>query len=77
MLYCLEWWAVKNYVSKLSMLELRMLKWMSGNMLRDRINNMWIYNKLGSCFYWAQNEGRTYWDVLGMYNGCLLVYRLE
>jgi len=40
MLYVIECWAVKNqYKNKLSVAEMRMLRWMCGMTRRDRIRN--------------------------------------
>ena len=48
MLYGTESWAIKSQQeSKMSVAEMRMLRWMSGNTRRDRIRNTTIREKIG------------------------------
>ncbi|WP_227626107.1 hypothetical protein, partial [Klebsiella pneumoniae] len=48
MLYGVECWPLKEkHRSKLSVTEMRMLRWMSGFTLKDRMQNEYIRNKVG------------------------------
>ena len=42
-LYGTECWAIKKqYVSKMNIAKMRMLRWMCGKTMRDKIRNEWI-----------------------------------
>ena len=47
MLYGIEYWAVKKqYVSKMNVVEMRMLRWMCGKIKRDKIRNKRIHKMI-------------------------------
>ena len=47
MLYDTECWAIKRYhAQKMSIAEMRMLRWMCGNTKRDKVRNEDIRNKI-------------------------------
>ena len=48
MLYSTECWAIKrNHAQKMSVAEMRMLRWMCGNMRRAKVRNKDICIKIG------------------------------
>ena len=48
MLYGSKCWAIKKqHISKISVIEMRMLRWMSGHARMDRIRNEVIRSKVG------------------------------
>ena len=48
LLYCTKCWAIKRYhAQKMSVVEMRMLRWMCGNTRRDKVQNEDIRTKIG------------------------------
>ena len=48
MLYDIEYWAIKrHHAEKMSVAEMRMLRWMCGNTRRDKVRNEDIRTKIG------------------------------
>jgi hypothetical protein len=48
MMYGVKWWVTKGqHIQKMSVIEMRMLHWICGNIRRDRIRNDDIRDKLG------------------------------
>ena len=47
MLYETECWATKEHVDKMSVIEMRMLRWMSGKTRKDRVRNEYIREWVG------------------------------
>ena len=45
-LKCSQCWLVKKHIQKMCVVETRMLRWIIGNTLRDRIRNMPISKKI-------------------------------
>jgi len=47
MLYDTEYWAIKKqYVNKMSIAEIKMIRWISRNIRKDRIHNEEIHLKI-------------------------------
>jgi len=47
LLYSTECWAIKIYAQKMSVAEMRMIRWMCGNTRRDKVRNKDIRTKIG------------------------------
>ena len=47
LLYGIECWDSKEHIQKVGVTEMRMLRWMCGNTLQDRIRNEDIRRKVG------------------------------
>ncbi|KAL6556647.1 hypothetical protein OROGR_005935 [Orobanche gracilis] len=63
LLYGTECWAVKQcHVHKMSVAEMRMLRWMCGHMRKDRVRNEIIRTKVGvTCIENKMRENRLRW----------------
>ena len=63
LLYDTECWAIKrHHVQKMSVAEMRMLRWMCGNTRRDKVKNEDIRTKIGVAFIEEKmRENRLRW----------------
>ena len=65
MLYRTECWAIKRYhAQKMSVAEMRILRWMYGNTRRDKVRNENIRTKIGRNY--KREDERTAYDGLVM-----------
>jgi len=60
--YYTECWALKrHHAQKMSVAEMRMLRWMCGNTWRDKVRNDDIRTKIGVAFIKEKRENRLRW----------------
>ena len=59
MLYVTEYWSIKRYhVQKMSVVKMRMLRWMCGNTRKDKLRNEDICTKIGVASIKEKRENR-------------------